>query len=258
MCNRSHKTLRKYFDRLQPPVGFSQPLIWPQCVVFDATFFWRGFGILLFRTRWQKCASRSKKNQRIWKNLCWKQIATETIESVSSGLDILDIICPDWYRWFTIDGRKWVRELLEKRYPWVPVQFCQFHQKQIIERYTTKKPKTLCGQDIRRLIESLSITDEYSFTVSFRVLQIVHRTFLLERNEKWNYMHKRLRSAFRSINTNLPYLFTYKKYSNLYIENTTNTCDGYFSHLKTKIWNHRGISLERKRKMIDDLLSRNT
>ncbi|MFH1298502.1 MAG: hypothetical protein ABII07_01630 [Patescibacteria group bacterium] len=36
--------------------------------------------------------------------------------------------------------------------------------------------------------------------------------------------------------------------------NTTNHCDGLFSHIKQKVLIHRGISKQRRKKMIDYML----
>ncbi|MCB4782781.1 MAG: transposase, partial [Sulfurovum sp.] len=41
----------------------------------------------------------------------------------------------------------------------------------------------------------------------------------------------KLVSAYRSLRTNLPYLFTYKKYKHLGIHNTTNSLDGGYSQI---------------------------
>ena len=79
--------------------------------------------------------------------------------------------------------------------------------------------------------------------------------FLIERNEQGQFKHRRLRSAFRSLKSNLPYLFTYKKHPNLNIPNTTNSCDGSFAHWKQKVKIHRGIRKERRNKMINFLLT---
>ena len=68
---------------------------------------------------------------------------------------------------------------------------------------------------------------------------------------KWNYTHKRLRSAYRSLKTNLSYLFTYKNYLELNIPNTTNSLDGgLFSPMKMLLKIHRGIGIEMKKKLI--------
>ena len=70
-------------------------------------------------------------------------------------------------------------------------------------------------------------------------------------------MHRSVRSAFRSLKRNLPHLFTYKEEQNkhLNIPNTTNTCEGYFSQLKSKVRVHSGLIRERRIKLIKKLLS---
>ena len=82
-----------------------------------------------------------------------------------------------------------------------------------------------------------------------------YEDFLKERNEQGQFKHRQLRSAFRSLKTNLPYLFTYKKFPALHIPNTTNSCDGSFAHWKQKIKIHRGLRKHRRNKMINYLLS---
>lgn len=50
------------------------------------------------------------------------------------------------------------------------------------------------------------------------------------------------------------YLFTYQNKPALGMPNTTNHCDGLFSHIKQKVLIHRGISKQRRKKMIDYML----
>ncbi|HEY4478754.1 MAG TPA: hypothetical protein VI981_00100, partial [Candidatus Paceibacterota bacterium] len=45
----------------------------------------------------------------------------------------------------------------------------------------------------------------------------------------------KVRGAYLSMERNLPYLFTYQKYPELNIPNTTNSLDGSFTHLKDKV-----------------------
>jgi hypothetical protein len=85
--------------------------------------------------------------------------------------------------------------------------------------------------------------------------------FLKERTSdplagKWFYTHKRLRSAYRSLKINLPYLFTYQKYLKLNIPNTTNSLDGCFAYLKELVRVHRGINKTLKRKIIQEILTK--
>lgn len=53
---------------------------------------------------------------------------------------------------------------------------------------------------------------------------------------------------------NLPYLFTYQKYPDLGIPNTSNLIEGQFGHLKRLLGNHRGMNFTQKLKMIDEIL----
>ena len=84
------------------------------------------------------------------------------------------------------------------------------------------------------------------------------KEFLNERKEdaagKNRYVHKRLRSAYRSLKINSPWLFTWYDNMQLKIPNTTNAIDGHFADLKNKLRNHNGLSTERKKKFIDEFL----
>ena len=69
------------------------------------------------------------------------------------------------------------------------------------------------------------------------------KDFLNERTinpqtNKTYYTHKRLRSAYRSLKTNLPQLFTWYDYIELNIPNTTNAIDKQFAEQKNKPRNH--------------------
>ncbi len=103
----------------------------------------------------------------------------------------------------------------------------------------------------------MKMTDKESFEGGLELWFIKWKTFLNERTTnpktgKSHYTHKRLRSAYRSLKTNLNWLFTWSDYMELKIPNTTNAIDGHFSDLKNKLRNHNGLSIERKRKFIDD------
>ena len=63
---------------------------------------------------------------------------------------------------------------------------------------------------------------------------------------------KKLKSAYRSLKNNLPWLFTWYDNKSLNMPNTTNAIDGHFADLKNKLRNHNGLSLERKKKFINE------
>lgn len=86
-----------------------------------------------------------------------------------------------------------------------------------------------------------------------------HKSFLDEKTyelgcKRWHYTHRRVRSAYRSLITNLPHLYTYQKYTELKIPNTTNSLDGFFSRLKNLLAAHRGQTRERRWKMVRAIL----
>lgn len=137
---------------------------------------------------------------------------------------------------------------------------CHFHQKKIIQRYLTSNPKLEAGIELKQITDTLTKTDEKEFTNKLANWHNRWNIFLKEKSidifnpKRWHYTHKRLRSAYRSLNINLPYLFTYQKYSKLNIPSTTNSLEGSFTHLKGKVIMHRGLKLNIKKKMIEQIL----
>jgi len=136
---------------------------------------------------------------------------------------------------------------------------CHFHQKQIIRRYLTNQPKLEASIELKIITNTLTNTNEKQFTKELDNWHNKWKDFLKEKTinpetNRWCYTHKRLRSAFRSLKTNLPYLFTYQKYPNLNIPNTTNSLDGYFNILKSLINVHRGLNSERRYRIAIEIL----
>lgn len=218
-------------------------------LVFDGTFFGRSFGFLIYRGN-----TSTDNHKRKFRNIYYRKIDSEKIVYIKEDLNYLSKELDYTFKSFTIDGRRGVIQLLKRMYPNVPIQMCQFHQKQIIRRYTTDKPQTKCGIDLKELMKQMKDLGGVDFEYKLLLLKVKHRSFLKEKNENNRFMHGRLRSAFRSLKTNLPYLFTYEKHPELNIPNTTNTCEGWFAHLKEKVKIHRGMSRKRREKMIEKLV----
>ncbi len=101
-------------------------------------------------------------------------------------------------------------------------------------------------------------TDKKSFEGGLFAWHNKWNSFLNERKTdasgKNRYVHKRLRSAYRSLKTNLPWLFTWYDNISLKIPHTTNAIDGHFADLNNKLRNHNGLSTARKMKFIDEFL----
>ena len=211
-------------------------------MVADVTFWGRMYGFIVFRAPALK------------KNLYYKLIPYETIYEYVLGRTALE------QKGFKIsaivlDGRPGVRNVFSD----IPVQMCHFHQKAILNRYLTRRPKLQASIELREITFDLCRTNEEEFTKRLELWHEKWKDFLKERTTnpitgKWFYTHKRIRAAYRSLKTNLPYLFTYQKYPELNIPNTTNSLDGSFSHLKSKINIHRGLREPIKRKMIEHIL----
>jgi len=154
-----------------------------------------------------------------------------------------------------LDGKPGVR----KAFSDIPIQMCHFHQKQIIRRHLTLNPKLEASIELKIIVDTLANTNEEKFTKQLNDWHNKWKDFLKEKTTnpetgKWCYTHKKLRSAYNSLKKNLPYLFTYQKYPELNIPNTTNSLDGWFNVLKSKLNVHRGLNKKRARKVIIELL----
>lgn len=241
------KTLRKYFDVHAGAVGEIIAEKKPINLLMDATFFKRTGGLLVCRAN--------------GRNLYWKEIESEKVEHYSTCLDVLEA-AGFRFQSFIIDGRKGVRTMLQERYPTIPVQLCQFHQIQTITQKLTKRPKLQAGKELRSITLTLTRTTRKEFAASLDQwheqwqMFLKERTYSIERKRRWRYTHEKLRSAYFSLYRNLPWLFTCLDHPALHIPNTTNSCDGSFTHWKNKVTLHRGIRKKRKKKMIDYLLEK--
>ena len=206
----------------------------------DTTYFGRKLGVMVFK-------------DSITGTILYKQyVKQETndlylkgIEEISKrGVKIQSIIC---------DGRKGLFQLFGKD---IPVQMCNFHQVAIVRRYLTKKPKMQASKELWEHTLLLVHTDKESFEGGLNLWYIKWIDFLNERKidekGKKRYVHKKLRSAYRSLQMNLQWLFTWYENMALNMPNTTNAIDGLFADLKNKLRNHNGLSIKRKMKFIDE------
>jgi len=155
-----------------------------------------------------------------------------------------------------IDGRKGIREVFSD----VPVQMCQYHQLMILRRYLTMNPRLEAGRELRTISKYLCNVNRSEFELLFVQWCNKWDEFLKERtyniDGKWHYTHRRLRSARRSLMTNLPYLFTYQDYPELEIPNTTNYAESVHSRIKELLRVHRGFNSELKQKITKEILSK--
>lgn len=187
--------------------------------------------------------------------LIWKHIDSETIFDYKGLLQtLLDLGYT--IKAVIIDGKRG----LYKAFEGFPVQMCHFHQRKTINRYLTRNPRLEASKDLQKIMYSLTKTTQQKFTEKLDIWYLAHKTFLDEKSissitGKEQFTHPRIRSAYKSLTTNLPYLFTYKNEKDIVIHNTTNSLDGgVFSPMKKLIKIHNGFTKNLKIKMVDDYL----
>jgi len=210
--------------------------------VIDATFFGKKvdkFGLIVV------------KDVKAKEAVAYNFIETETKEVYK---DILSQLEFNGFKLkaVTLDGKPGIMKFFEN----IPVQMCHFHMKQIITRKLTRNPKLDASKKLKWISSKLDLVSECRFRYLLDAWHSRFEDFIDEKVQDeskrgWHYKHRNVRSAYRSLKRFLPYLFTYQKYPELNIPNTTNLLDGgCFSPLKDKLKVHRGTSKKMKMKMI--------
>ena len=211
-------------------------------VVADTTFFSRASGLTVFRSPHLK------------KNVWWQATIHERAEIYLKGKNHLE---QNGYaiQAVVLDGRMGIRGV----FAGIPIQMCHFHQKQIVKRRLTTRPKLPASRELKAITDTLPKTNEQKFITDLDAWHEQWKDFLKQKTtdlntNRWFYTHKKVRAAYRSLKTNLPYLFTYQKFPELDIPNTTNSLDGFFNRLKSLAFVHRGLKPKRRMKIIVEIL----
>ncbi len=202
----------------------------------DTTYRWRMYGYMVFRSRDMK------------ENLLWYRVSYETVDAYkqwirelqAGWIEITGIVC-DWRRWLLWGF-------------WdIPTQMCLFHQKQIIVRNITNKPKLEANKELLEITKMLwrIRSPNRKEWLKDRYNRYEHR--LKERNEHWWLIHIRTIKSYKSLIRNMQYLFIYEQYP--HIPKTSNGLEWEFSRLKQKLRNHRWLTLERRQKYIERYLN---
>jgi hypothetical protein len=195
------------------------------------------------------------REMRTHRNIHWQFVRHETLEEYVSGIkhletngwNVLGIAC---------DGKRGLFSAFGN----TPVQMCQFHQAAIVRRYLTNSPKLDAAKELKSIVETLTKCGKEEFVSLLDAWHKKWKDFLAEKTHSlatggWFYTHRTLRSAIRSLKTNIPYLFTYLDHPELNIPNTTNSLESIFSQIKKKIRVHPGLKIDRKIKIIKELLN---
>lgn len=242
--NLTKLAIKKNFAKLKLPKKIHTPCSVHALV--DSSFFGdkdhEQWGVLVFKD--------ATSGEDLW----WKFIKTESLNDYREGYHYLSKLGYIFLS-VTCDGFRGLVNIFKG----VPVQFCHFHQKQIIRRYVTRNPKLVAGIDLKELAEMLGEIPSDEFKQYLKAYLNHHRKFLDEKTvdpitKKSHFTHQRLRSAIKSLITNFEYLFTYEKHPHFHIPITNNALESHFSHIKTLTRIHRGLKKKIKQKFIETIL----
>lgn len=164
------------------------------------------------------------------------------------------------FRGAVSDGRRSifaaVRSLAFYRKKEIPHQRCLVHTQLRVQGLLTRKPKTEAGWRLREVVSYLNqIKTIYEKNIWLKWLErwetrygalLEERTYGEEGH--WWHTHKNLRRAYRTLALNTGSLFRYLEDPNL--PKDTNSLEGVFSQLDTKVSRHRGLMQTRKEALI--------
>ena len=240
--NVSVSTIKRRLEKMEE---VQIPLITHDVVVLmDTTYWGRNFGVVVLM---------DASNSRV---LWFKFInCKERLDDYREGMEYL--------RKFRIevkavvsDGFTGLKEMLHD----TPYQLCQFHQLQRIRQLLTNKPKLLASIELKRIASRLTICDKKQFRALLDDWHCRWKEFLMEKtvaeNGKSFFTHRRTRSAYYSLKTHLDMLFTYQEFPAGLVPNTNNALESLNSIIKTKLRNHRGLSIKRRKLLLANLLHR--
>lgn len=152
------------------------------------------------------------------------------------------------------DGLKGLRDM----FPNYQYQLCQFHQVMTIKTKLTLKPKLEASRELLSIALTLCHTDKESFRGELEEWHTKWEFFLRERTTgddgKSHYTHKSLRSAYLSLERNMPWLWTWYDNKELNIPNTNNGIESLNSDIKVRLNLHKGLSVERRKVFIQDFI----
>lgn len=238
-----HKTLQTIFDEYVLEEKIHRPR--EIYLVVDGTYFGdtgtpNAFCLVVFRDE------ESKEN--IW----WKFCEVETYEVYKEGKDHLTSL-GYVIKGVTADGLPLIRNVFKD----IRFQMCLVHMERIIIRGTTKFPILEAGKVLLAISTTLHTTNKAELQSRVLKYKEMYWTFLNEKavsvitGDAW-FVHRELLRAFKSLYNLFPFLFTYE--SDFRISKTSNSIEGHFYHIKTRVMVHHGLSLQRKQKLITAIL----
>lgn len=153
----------------------------------------------------------------------------------------------------TTDGHKGALKAIRSSLPHALVQRCLVHIQRMCLLWLTRYPRHIAGVELRRLVLDImkirTHNDRLWWTAELEAWHKRHAAYLKERtinpdSGRYWYTHKLLRRSYYTIKRALPNMFHYL--NNPAIPRTTNSIEGFFSHLKNHLDLHRGLSVRNR------------
>lgn len=236
----SASTVKRRLERMDKGLV---PLVAHDVVVLmDTTYWGHDFGVVVLMD--------SSDSRVLWFKFIYRK---ERLDDYREGLDYLKASGME-VRAVVSDGFTGMREMLRG----TPYQLCQFHQMQRIRQLLTNRPKLPASVELKKIASALATTDKERFRAMLEDWHARWKDYLKERtvteNGKSFFTHRRTRSAYYSLKTHLDVLFTYQGFPDGAVPNTNNALESLNSSIKTKLRNHRGLSVKRRELLIANLL----
>lgn len=174
----------------------------------------------------------------------YSQIKEDLENLIRLGVQIESVTC---------DGHKGALKAIRHALPKVIVQRCLVHIQRMCLLWLTRYPRTVAGQDLRThvllLLKIKTANDRLWWTSELDNWHRRHADYLKEKtinpqSGKYWYTHKLLRRSYYTIKRALPNMFHYLDNSS--IPKTTNSIEGFFSHLNNHLDLHRGLTVEHR------------
>lgn len=156
----------------------------------------------------------------------------------------------------TSDGERGLIMAVREVFPEARHQRCLIHVQRMSLLYLTRHPKSVAGQELRRVVlklhEIYSHDERAAWIREFREWEYRHYEFLNERSGAFMdpklYAHYDIRRVRSLINNTLPNLFYYL--DDPKIPKSTNGLECRFSYLKNNLRIHRGLSGKHRRSFV--------
>lgn len=240
--NVSEKTLTRFFHRILDSPPKLPKLVVPREINLkcDGKYFGRSGCSLVFKER-----------QNI---IFWAFFERETYQNYVhcfSRLTQMGYVIKS----VTSDKHGSLIGAVKTMFPTIYHQYCLVHIQRRCQTLLTQKPETVAGKDLLELVKCINkIKTQNEKEIFIKWVEryekryesvLKQRSYDTGENKRtWWYTHKNLRLAFNTIKSSLNNMFFYLEDIN--IPKDTNGLEAEFTHLRTKLNMHRGLSRYRK------------